>query len=64
MSKYNKLFEYFKNNNQEDYTLSFKDIQNITDNKIDHLFLKYKYELINYGYEITKISLKEEIIVN
>ena len=42
MSKYNKLFEYFKNNNQEDYTLSFKDIQNITDNKIDHLFLKYK----------------------
>ena len=62
MSKYNKLFEYFKNNNQEDYTLSFKDIQNITDNKIDHLFLKYKYELINYGYEITKISLKEEII--
>lgn len=62
MSKYSKLWEYLKNNNQDDYTLSFNDIQNITDNKIDHSFLKYKYELINYGYELIKISLKEEII--
>ena len=30
---------------------------------IDHSFLKYKKELLVYGYEIVKISIKEKYVL-
>lgn len=62
MSKYNTLWEYVKNNGSKSFMLTFDDIQNITGIPIDHSFLKYKKELTDYGYEVGKISMKEQTV--
>lgn len=65
MSKFEPLWEYIKNNNKDNYKLSYEEIKNILGFEIDHSFLTYKKELKEYGYEIVKISLKDkEIIIN
>ena len=63
MSKYEPLWKYLKDNNKENYKLSYEEIKNIIGFEIDHSFLTYKKELINYGYEVSKISIKEKTIV-
>lgn len=63
MSKYEKLWNYIKENNKDEYQLSYDEIKNISGFEIDHSFLKYKKELMNYGYEVAKISLKEKYII-
>ena len=54
MSKYNSLWEYVQNNGKQSFKLTFEEIQNIAGIAIDHSFLKYKKELIDYGYEVEK----------
>ena len=61
MSKYQALWNYIKNNNKDEYELSFKEIKNFLGFEIDHSFLSYKKELLEYGYEVVKISMKEKI---
>ena len=63
MSKYNSLWEYVKNNGKQSFKLTFEEIQNIAGIAIDHSFLKYKKELIDYGYEVEKISMKEQAVI-
>lgn len=63
MSKYEPLWNYIKENKKENYNLTYKEIKNILGFGIDHSFLTYKKELINYGYEVSKISIKEKTIV-
>lgn len=63
MSKYNTLLKYLKDNNKDSYKLSFSEIKTILGFDIDHSFLKYKTELKDYGYEINKLSIKEEYII-
>lgn len=60
MSKYEPLWNYIKNNNKDSYKLTYDEIENILGFPIDHSFLTYKKELISYGYEVTKISMKEK----
>lgn len=62
MSKYKVLWEYIKNNNKDNYELSFEEIKKILSFDIDHSFLKYKKELKEYGYIVSKISMKEKKI--
>ncbi len=62
MSKYEPLWNYIKENNQDNYKLSYEEIKNILGFEIDHSFLTYKKELQAYGYEISKISMKEKNI--
>ncbi len=62
MSKYEKLWKYIKDNQKEEYHLSYEDIKNILGFDIDHAFLKYKKELLDYGYVVKKIYLKERYI--
>ena len=62
MSKYEPLWKYIKDNNKEEYKLSFEEIKNIIGFDLDHSFLTYKKELLEYGYEFKKISLKEKIV--
>ena len=62
MSKYKLLWEYIKNNNKDSYVLSFEDIKNILGFNIDHSFLTYKKELKDYGYVVSKISMKDKKI--
>lgn len=62
MSKYEPLWKYIKDNNKDSYILSYEEIKNILGFNIDHSFLTFKKELINYGYEVTKISMKEKTL--
>ena len=43
--------------------LTFGQIQEITGIPIDHSFLKYKKELTDYGYQVGKISMKEQTVI-
>lgn len=43
--------------------LTFDEIKDITGIPIDHSFLKYKKELVEYGYQVGKISMKEQTVV-
>lgn len=63
MSKYEPLWNYIKENKKENYNLTYEEIKNILGFEIDHSFLTYKKELINYGYEVSRISIKEKTIV-
>ena len=62
MSKYEPLWNYIKENNKKEYKLSFDDIKTILGFDIDHSFLKYKKELLTFGYEVIKINMKEQTI--
>ena len=63
MSKYESLWKYLKENNKEEYKLSYEEIRKILGFGIDHSFLTYKKESKEYGYEISKISMKEKTII-
>ena len=63
MSKYEPLWKYIKDNKKEEYKLTYEEIRSILGFDIDHSFLKYKKELLEYGYEVTKISIKEKYVL-
>lgn len=63
MSKYEPLWNYLKENNKENYKLSYEEIKNILGFDIDHSFLTYKKEAKEYGYEVRKISIKEKTVI-
>ena len=63
MSKYQLLWNYLKDNNKDNYKLSYEEIRDILGFEIDHSFLTYKKELKEYGYEVGKISMKERTII-
>lgn len=62
MSKYDLLWKYIKSTNQEKLILSYSKIEEILGFKIDHSFLSYKKELLEYDYQVDKISMKKEEI--
>ncbi len=63
MSKYELLWKYLKDNNKENYKLSYEEIKNIIGFEIDHSFLNYKKEAKEFGYEVGKISMKEKTVI-
>ena len=63
MSKYNFLWEYIKKDGSPSIKLSFAEIHDAAGIEIDHSFLNYKKELIEYGYQVGKISLKEKTVI-
>lgn len=63
MSKYGPLWKFIKDNQKDSYKLTYEEIKDILGFEIDHSFLTYKKELINYGYEVRKISMKEKVIL-
>lgn len=62
MSKYKVLWEYIKENDKDEYKLSYESLENILGFKLDHSFLTYKKELNEYGYKVKKVSMKERYI--
>ena len=63
MSKYNTLWEYVQKNGSPSFKLTFEEIQEIAGIPIDHYFLNYKKELKDYGYQVGKISMKEQTVI-
>lgn len=62
MSKYDFLWKYLKEKNKSCYKLTYEEIKNILGFDIDHSFLTYKKEASEYGYKVSKISMKEKTV--
>ena len=60
MSKYEPLWKWIEEKGQDSFKLTYAQIEEILGFPIDHSFLKYKKELLEYGYRVGKISMKEE----
>ena len=63
MSKYPALWEHIQTIDAEKLTLSYSELQDILGFPIDHRFLTYKKELLDYGWNVKKISMKEETVL-
>lgn len=63
MSKYDLLWEHVQKSGSQNLRLSFEEIGEIAGVPIDHSFLNNKKELLAYGYQVEKISLKEQTVL-
>lgn len=63
MSKYDPLWKWVKENGTDSFKLSYAEIETIAGLPIDHSFLTYKKELLEHGYKVGKISLKEQTVM-
>ena len=63
MSKYDALWAYVQKDGSQTLKLTFGQIQEIAGIPIDHSFLQYKKELTDYGYQVGKISMKEQTVI-
>ena len=63
MSKYHALWVYIQKSDKQQLTLNFDEIEQIAAVSLDHSSLKYKKELSDYGYEVGKISMKNQTVV-
>ena len=62
MSKYDPLWTWIRDNRNEDFTLSYQEIEDILGFPINHSFLTYKKELMTYGFTVGKISMKNQTV--
>ena len=62
MSKYDALWAWIKENGTDSFQLTFAEIEQIAGLPIDHSFLTYKKELMDYGYQVGKASMKEQTV--
>jgi hypothetical protein len=62
MSKYNTLWEHIQKDGRPSFKLAYAEIQEIAGIPIDHSFLSFKKELKDYGYQVGKISMKEQTV--
>ena len=58
MSKYEPLWKCIKANGTDNFKLTFTEIAKIAGLPIDHSFLTYKKEFLEYGFKVEKISTK------
>lgn len=63
MSKYEKLWKYIQESDKEQLVLRFDEIEEIAGVPLDHSFLQYKKELLEYGWEVGKISMKAQTVL-
>lgn len=61
MSKYELLWNYVKSQ-EADFALTYKQIEKILGFPIDHSFLTFKKELIDYSWQVGKISMKNKTV--
>lgn len=62
MSKYDPLWKWINENKTDNFKLTYTEIENIVGVPIDHSFLTFKKELLQYGFQVAKISMKEQTV--
>ncbi|MGN0728869.1 hypothetical protein [Treponema sp.] len=62
MSKYEKLWMYLKTQASQKIMLTYAEIEKIAGVPLDHSFLTYKKELLDFGWSVKKISMKNKTI--
>lgn len=60
MSKYDPLWVHVGASGADALSLSFAEIEKIAGVALDHSFLKYKRELMQYGYRVERVFLKAQ----
>lgn len=63
MSKYDLLWKWIRENKTDDFRLTYAEIENIAGVPVDHSFLTFKKELLEYGFRVGKISMKEKTVI-
>ena len=63
MSKFDALWKYIGEQSGNSLKLSYAQIEEIAGIHIDHSFLRFKKELLEYGWEVGKISMKEQTVL-
>ena len=63
MNKYQPLWEYIQKQDASSLRMTFDEIQTIAGIPIDHSFLRYKKELTAYGWQVGKISMKDQTVL-
>jgi hypothetical protein len=56
----NSLWKWISENRPDNFKLTFDQIKKIAGLLIDHSFITYKKELLDYGFKVGKISMKEK----
>ncbi len=62
MSKYEPLWKWIKENGTDSFKLTYAEIEEIAGLPIDHSFLSFKKELLEYGFKVGRISMKEQTV--
>ena len=62
MSKFSPRWEYVAGQQGSELLLSFAQVEEICGLPIDHSFLNCKKELLAYGWQVKKISLKQQTV--
>ena len=62
MSKYDPLWKWINENKTDNFKSTYAEIENIAGVPIDHSFLRLKKELLQYGFQVAKISMKEQTV--
>lgn len=62
MSKYEPLWKWISENGTDSFPLSFAEMEQILGFPIDHSFLTYKKELSSYGFTVSRISMKAQMV--
>lgn len=60
MSKYDALWKHVSETGKDSFKLSYEEIEKVAGIPTDYSFLTYKKELLEYGYKVGKISMKEQ----
>lgn len=62
MSKYSKVLDYIKTQECDSLKLSYEEIEQIAGIPIDHSFLTFKKELLEFGWSVKKIYMKDKCV--
>lgn len=62
MSKYDRLWAHIGSQQNDTLLLSYAEIESIAGVPIDHSFLTFKKELTAFGWEVEKISMKQQTV--
>ena len=62
MSKYHLLWQHSAAREEDGFTLTFEQMEEIAGISMDHSFLKYKKELRDFGWKTGKISMKNRTV--
>ena len=62
MRTYLKPWQFIKEKSSDTLKLTYEEIETIAGVPLDHSFLKYKKELLEYGWQVKKIHMKEKSV--
>lgn len=62
MSKYEPLWKWIGTHGTAQFQLTYAEIEEILGFPIDHSFLNCKKELLGFGYQVGKISMKAQTV--